>query len=290
MTDYYRNVPTEIREKFMRFRQEHPLQKLTLGGIQWETILSGDPQRQPLLLLPGGLGTAESAWRMIIQLDERPYRLICPSYPAELGTMTALADGIAELLTKEGIATTYVAGSAYGSMLAQVFIHRHADRVSKLVLTHAYPPEGSRIRSVEPTLKLLRWVPMFMVKNILRTQMTGRLPPNPAPELLLIAAQIRETLDTQLTRQAALNTYQRLVDFDQQIFTYTDLEGWYGQTLIILAEEDLTTTEDLRNTMFALYPGASMYMFKGSSKSTVLIESGELLRVMEDFFAERPIA
>jgi hypothetical protein len=132
----------------------------------------------------------------------------------------------------------------------------------------------------------MKWVPMFMVKNILRTQMTGRLPADPSPELLLIAAQIRETLDTRVTRQAAMSTYLRLADFDQQNFTFTDLEGWAGRTLIILAEEDLTTTDDLRNTLLALYPGASLYMFKGSSKSTVLIESGEYLKVMEDFFAE----
>ena len=285
MSDYYRNVPAEMRDTFMRFRLEHPQKQALVNGIQWEYILSGDPSAQPLLLLPGGLGTAESAWRTIIQLDPRPYRLICPTYPGELGSMTALADGIAELLALEGFSTSYVAGTAYGSMLAQVFVHRHAGLVSRLVLTHAYPPVAGRVKTVEPTLKLLRWVPMFMVKNILRTQMTGRLPPNPSPELVLIAAQIRETLDTRLTRQAAMSTYTRLADFDLQTFTYTDLEGWAGKTLIILAEEDPTTTDDLRNTMVSLYPGASLYIFKGSSKSTMLIESGEFVKVMEEFFS-----
>lgn len=285
MTDYYRKVPAEMREKFMRFRQEHPVKQATIHGTQWEYILGGDPAGQALLLLPGGLGTAESAWRIILQLDGRPYRLVCPSYPGELSSMTALADGIAAILEQEGIHPCYVVGSAYGSMLAQVFVHRHAEMVSRLVLTHAYPPVASRARSVEPTLKIIRWVPMSMVRNILRTQMTGRLPADPSPELLLIAAQIRETLETRVTRQAAMSTYLRLADFDRQEYTYTDLESWAGRTLIILAEEDLTTTDDLRNTLMAFYPGASLHMYKGSSKSTALLESGEYLQVMEDFFA-----
>jgi pimeloyl-ACP methyl ester carboxylesterase len=289
MDKHYRKVPPDMREKFMRFRQEHPLLRAEIDGIPWEFIHCGDPSGQPLLLLPGGLSTAESAWRMISGLDHHKYSIVCPSYPAQISTMTALADGIAKILTREGIQTTYLLGGAYGSMLAQVFIHRHADIISRLVLTHAYPPLPSRVKSVNPTLRLFRWVPLFMVKNMLRTQMTGRLPPDPPAELLLIAAQIRETLDTQLTRQAAMSTYLRMVDFDKQNFTYTDMDSWPGKTLIILAEDDPTTTEDLRHAMLALYPGASLYLLKGSIQSTALLETEEYIRVMEAFFEDKPI-
>lgn len=284
MNKYYRKVPQDPVEQFIRFRRDHPVKRTEMGGKSWEYILSGDPSGQPLLLLPGGLGTAESAWRLINLLDPKKYHLVCPSYPAQMDTMTALADGIAEILKLEGIQTSYVVGGAYGSMLAQVFTHRHPGLVSMLVLTHAYPPVPKRVNSVDPTLRLFRLVPMFMVKNMLRTQMTGRLPANPSPELLLIAAQIHETLDTRLTRQTAINTYLRMVDFDQQYFTFTDLESWEGKTLIILAEDDPTTTEELRNELLALYPRASLHLLKGNIQSTALLETGEYIRVMEGFF------
>jgi pimeloyl-ACP methyl ester carboxylesterase len=284
MDKYYDKVPTEMREKFMRFRQEHPLTQREIDGIPWEYIHSGDLSGQALLLMPGGLSTAESAWRMISQLDPRKYNIICPSYPAQIGSMTALSDGIAKILSLEGIQSTYLVGGAYGSMLAQVFIHRHPDRVSSLVMTHAYPPAPGRVKRVEPTLRLFRWVPLFMVRNMLRSQMTGRLPANPPPELVLIAAQIRETLDRGLTRQAAMNTYLRMVDFDRQDFTFTDLENWKGKTLLILAEDDPTTTEELRNEMMALYPGAKLHLLDGSIQAAGLLETGEYIRVMEEFF------
>jgi pimeloyl-ACP methyl ester carboxylesterase len=286
MDKYYSKVPAEVRDKFMRFRQEHPLTKGEIDGIGWEYIHTGDPAGKPLLLLPGGLGTAESAWRMILELDHHKYNIICPSYPAQIASMTALADGIARILQLEDIQTTYLVGSAYGSMVAQVFIHRHAEMVSRLVLTHAYPPEPNRASSVDTTLRLFKWLPMFMVRNILRNQMTGQLPPNPAPELLVIAAQIRETLDMGLTRQGAMSTYLRMVDFDNQNFTYTDLDEWQGESLIILAEDDPTTTEDLRNVMLAFYPGAKLHLLKGSIQTTALLETAEYIQAMEAFFEE----
>jgi pimeloyl-ACP methyl ester carboxylesterase len=287
MDKYYRKVPGDFVEQFQRFRQEHPLEHIQIHGLSWEYILTGDPSGKPLLLLPGGLGTAESAWRQINLLDPQKYYLLCPGYPAQISSMTSLADEIAEILKHLGIHTTYVVGGAYGSMLAQVFIHRHPEMVTRLVLTHAYPPVPSRVKSVDPTLRLLSLVPMFMVRNMLRLQMTGRLPVDPSPELLLIAAQIHETLDTRLTRQAALNTYLRMVDFDRHNFTFTDLDAWQGNTLIILAEDDPTTTDELRNELLALYPGASLHMLKGSIQTTALLETGEYIQVMQDFFEGR---
>jgi pimeloyl-ACP methyl ester carboxylesterase len=284
MDKYYRKVPADLAEQFKQFRLEHPLKHTELNGLSWEYIQSGDPSGQPVLLLPGGLSTAESAWRLNTLLEPKKYHLICPSYPPQMDSMTQLADGIGEILKQEGIKTAYVVGGAYGSMVAQVFIHRHPDLVTRLVLTHAYPPVPNRIRTVDTTLRLFRRLPMFMVRNMLRIQMTGRLSANPPAELLLIAAQIRETLDTHLTRQAAINIYLRMVDFDRQEFTFTDLENWQGKTLIILAEDDPTTTETLRNELLALYPGASMHMLKGSIQTTALLETGEYERVMEEFF------
>lgn len=290
MDKYYRKVPSEVREKFMRFRQEHPVTLHEIDGINWEYIRAGNLAGQTILLLPGGLGTAESGWRMITGLDHQKYLIVCPSYPSQIDTMIGLADGIAKILTLEGVQTIYMIGGAYGSMLAQVFMHRHADVVSKLVLTHAYPPLASRVKSVNPTLRLFRWLPMPMVKNIVRMAMTGELPHNPPAELLLIAAQIRETLDARLTRQAAISTYVRMVDFDKQNFSYTDLDSWQGKTLIILSEDDRTTTEDLRNAMLAFYPGAQLHLLKGTIDSAALLETSEYIKVMEAFFEDQTTA
>jgi pimeloyl-ACP methyl ester carboxylesterase len=286
MNKAYRNVPPEQVEQLMRFRKEHPLQSLKADGITWEYLASGEPSGQALLLLPGALGFAESAWRTISLLEQlRKYRLVCPSYPAEVSTMTALADGVAVVLGKEGIGDTSVVGGSYGGMLAQVFTQRHQQRVTRLVLSHTYPPVRDRAKSVEPALRLFRVLPMFMLKKMLRDRMTGLLPPKPSPELALVAAQIRETVDTKVTRQAALNTFLRMVDFDQQDFSAKDLQGWQGKTLIMLSEDDPTTPEMLRQALLELYPGARLHLFRGSGHATAILESGEYIRLMDEFLS-----
>jgi len=287
MKKYYRKVPKEQLDQFMQFRQEHPLQTHQVKGITWEYLTSGDTSSQPLLLLPGALGTGDSSWQTFKLFEqEGKYRITCPSYPAEINSMSGLADGISEILAAEGITETFLVGGSYGGMLAQVFVHRHPGMVNRLVLSHTYPPVSSRARSVEPALRLFKVLPMFLVKKMLRDRMTGILPPRPTPELALIAGQIHETVDTRLTRQAALNTFLRMIDFDQQIFSPSDLAGWQGKTLIMLAEDDPTTPESLRKTLISLYPGARLHLFKGSGHATAILESAEYIRVMEEFLSQ----
>ncbi len=282
---YYGKVPAEQVEQLMRFRQEHPPKQAAIAGINWEYITAGDPSGEPLLFLPGALSTAESAWRTISLLEGHHYRMVVPSYPPAVSSMTGLADGIIEILRLESISSTYVVGGSYGGMLAQVLVHRHPEIVSRLILSHTYPPVERRAKSVEPALRLFKSLPMFMVKRMLRQRMIGILPPKPSPELLLIAAQVRETVDTRLSRQAALSTYQRMMDFDRQTFTPHDLDAWQGKVLIMLAEDDPTTPEGLRNDLIALYPGATIHMFKSSGHATSILESSEYIRVMEEFLS-----
>jgi 3-oxoadipate enol-lactonase len=287
MNKYYRKVPKDQLDQFMRFRQEHPPKTDVVNSITWDYHTSGEPSAQALLLLPGALSIAESAWRTITLLEQLgKYRLICPNYPAEVSTMSALADGIREILALEGVRDAFVVGGSYGGMLAQVFIHRHSDVMTRLVLSHTYPPVPSRARSVEPALRMFKILPMFLVKKMLRDRMTGILPSKPSPELLLIAAQVRETVDTRITRQAALNTFLRMMDYDQQNFSPTDLANWQGKTLIILAEDDPTTPEPLRKALINLYPGARLKLFKGSGHATSILESNEYIRVIEGFLDE----
>jgi pimeloyl-ACP methyl ester carboxylesterase len=287
MDKYYRKVPPAELEPFKQFRKDHPLKAQVVAGISWEYLTSGEPSGQPLLLMPGALSTAESAWRTINLLENGKYRLVCPNYPVEIGTMSGLADGISGLLDQEGIPNAYVIGGSYGGMLAQVFTRRHPDQVSKLVLSHTYPPVSSRARSVQPAMTLFRVLPMFLVKKMLRDRMIGVLPSHPSPELLLVSAQIHETVDTRLTRQAALNTFLRMMDFDQQVFTPSDLADWQGMALIMLAEDDPTTPERLRKSLLELYPGAQLHLFKGSGHATSILESQEYIKVIEKFFEEQ---
>jgi len=286
MDKYYRRVPAEKLEQLKRFRQDHQLKQVEVNGITWEYLSAGDPAWQAMLVLPGALGTAASAWRLISLLEQERFHLVCPSYPARLDTMSALADGVVGLMRIKGIATTFVVGGAYGSMLAQVLTRRHPEIVTRLVLTHAYPPVAGRMKGLNTTLRLFRVAPMFLVRRILRLQMTGSLPANPSAELLVVAAQIHETIDTRLTRQEALHIFWRMADFDRQVFKRADLEGWQGKTLILFEEDDPTTPEKLREELLADYPGARVQVLSGGNKSKAMLELGEYVEVLKEFLRQ----
>lgn len=281
--DYYRKVPKQQVDQFMRFRREHPLKTVTIDSVTWEYLLAGSPSASPLLFLPGALSTAESAWRTISLLEQSHYYLLVPGYPPEVSSMEGLADGIAQILKQEGIQEAHIVGGSYGGMLAQVFVHRHPELVCSLVLSHTYPPVARRAKSIEPALRLFKLLPIVMVKRMLRQRMVGILPSKPSPELQLIAAQVRETVDTRLTRQAALSTYLRMMNFDRQVYSPDDLKNWSGKTLIMLAEDDPTTPADLRNELISLYPGAVVHLFKGSGHATSALDTAEYIKVMEEF-------
>ncbi len=280
---YYRNVPGEQVDQLMRFREAHPLKTAVIGKVGWEYLTGGNPSGASLLFLPGALSTAESAWRSISLLEQCNYRLIVPNYPAELDRMSSLADGLGAILDQENIESTFLVGGSYGGMLAQVFVHRHPELISKLVLSHTYPPVPRRARNVEPAMLLFRIMPLPMLKRVLSNRMIGILPPHPTPELLLIAAQVRETVDSRLTRQAALSTYARMLDFDRQTFNPTDLSGWQGKILIMLAEDDPTTPEQMRKALLGLYPGAKVHIFKGSGHATSALDSADYIKVIDEF-------
>ncbi len=111
MDKYYRKVPPAQLEQFMRFRREHPLRNLLIDGVSFEYLTSGHSSGQPLLLMPGALSTAESAWRTVTLLEQGKYYLVVPNYPPEVDSMSGLADGVAEILAQEGIQATYVVGA-----------------------------------------------------------------------------------------------------------------------------------------------------------------------------------
>ncbi|NTV63442.1 MAG: hypothetical protein HGA65_07880, partial [Oscillochloris sp.] len=81
------------------FRSTHRPIRATLGGTEWSYIVGGSG-KATLLLLPGAPGIAEMAFPYIAAFERR-YRVIAPSYPATVGSLTQLLAGIAELVATE---------------------------------------------------------------------------------------------------------------------------------------------------------------------------------------------
>ncbi len=104
-----------------------------VGGLTWHVIETRGSRDAPLLvMLPGTLGTAEIFADVMQALGAR-VRMLSVTYPM-IEDIERLADSLAGLMTKLGIARASVVGSSLGGFLAQHFAARHPERVDRLIL------------------------------------------------------------------------------------------------------------------------------------------------------------
>lgn len=285
MTNPYRDVPAEQVETLRRFRAEHPYRRTTLRGIPWEHIVAGQGERT-LLLLPGALGTGESTWQSILHFSPR-YRVVSPTY-APLSTMAELADGLAEILTHEGIDKATVIGGSYGGLVAQAFVRRHPERTEDLILSHTVPPDPERGRKVASALRWVSRLPLWLLRALFRKKMAGLLPPS-HPETALFLGYFREVVSRDLTKESMIPGYHRAADFDlNSRFAPGDLDGWPGRILLLMTDNDPATPEPVREALRVMYPGAEVHLFHGTGHATGILQKEAYLGRIEEFLRAPP--
>ena len=280
----YQNVPAEQLERLRRFRAAYPYKQTTVNSVDWEYIDAGQG-RIVLLILPGALGTAESAFLTISYFAEKAdrYRVLAPSYPASITTMGDLVDGLARIMDQNTIAAACVIGGSYGGFVAQAFVRRHPHKTQKLVLSHTAPPDPERGRQIARVLRWASVLPLGLLRRSLKKSLT-RLLPEGNPEVALITAQMTETIDYQMTREALFNGYRRVVDFDEHYaLTPADLADWPGEVLLVMGEDDPATPEATRQAMKALYPRAQEHLFHGTGHATSILKREEYCALIETF-------
>lgn len=119
-------------------------------ACEWRRFTDGSPAvwrftdngrgAPPLVLLPGALGDAASAWR-IAQAFAGERRVIAVTYPGGCDA-PALADGLSALLQSLGTGPCAVWGSSYGAWWAQAFAQRHPTQVDGLWLGNTFVDGG----------------------------------------------------------------------------------------------------------------------------------------------------
>jgi pimeloyl-ACP methyl ester carboxylesterase len=115
------------------FRRRYPARAVKAGSQDWRVIETKGARDAPVLvMLPGTLGTAEIFWNQIAGLGRRA-RIVSLTYPP-LGNIVALADSLADLFDKLGIARASVVGSSLGGYLGQWFAARYPERVETLFI------------------------------------------------------------------------------------------------------------------------------------------------------------
>jgi pimeloyl-ACP methyl ester carboxylesterase len=159
------------------FRRKFKPRRLRAGGLSWEVIeTKGKPGGPALLMLPGTLGTAELWWNQIAALADA-VRIVAVTYP-RIGEIERLADGIAALMTRCGLARASLVGSSLGGYLAQFVAARHPDRVETLFIGNSLT-DPKQVNPARKSPAELRRAPPAALRAIVLGSVEGWSEPEP---------------------------------------------------------------------------------------------------------------
>lgn len=280
MTDYYAEVPAEQRDALSAFRQQHVPKQLA-ADPQWRYLTAGAGE-QTILWLVGGLARADAAYRTIPLLTDS-FRVIAPDYPP-LGSMNALADGLAAILDAEGVDQAYILSGSFGGMLGQVFLRRHTRRVAKMVLSTTTAPNAAQIDNYSGQLALVQSADEITVREGAKLQMFQTIAPAEA-DAAFYRAYLNELYSERLGKQDLIALYVAILDFLNRDFTAEDLDGFAGDLLIIDSADD-ATFGSAREAMYALYPTAQVHTFTGAGHSPGSTQREAFFAKVREFFNE----
>ncbi|MGD1994366.1 MAG: alpha/beta hydrolase [Anaerolineae bacterium] len=278
----YQDVPAEQFERFKGFHTRYPAEHATVDGVEW-TYIDAGAGAETLLLLPGALGVADMGWEQIVDFAQR-HRVIAPDY-APLKSMDALVDGIAGILEREGVERAHVLGGSYGGFVAQVFVRRHPALTASLILSHTLPPDAASGQMIQTTLSYLSLIPMFLLRRMVGNRLRALLPEK-ASATALTHAIFDEAVRHRMTKEVLINSYWRLVDFNQAELGPDDLADWPGQVLLMMSDDDPAIPEPVREALRATYPEAEEHVFHGTGHAAAVLQPNEYRAVIEQFITD----
>jgi pimeloyl-ACP methyl ester carboxylesterase len=266
--------------ELQKFSQAHPPKRVVVEDTECEYIDSGVGD-EVILLLVGGLRMADASYRNIPMLDD-DFRVITPSYPT-LNTMSALADGLAAILDHEGISAAHVLAGSFGGMLAQVFIRRHPQKVSKLVLSTTAVLDDESAARYRQLMAMLEPMDQATVTQVAQEQMLNIIAP-PESDHAFYRAYLNELYTYRVDKQALLSTYRSLLDFAENWkLSSDDLADWQGAMLILESDDDATFDESVRSRVRLLYPFAGTQVFHGAGHSPGTTQRDKYFEVVKSF-------
>jgi pimeloyl-ACP methyl ester carboxylesterase len=278
--EIYKNVSSDQKELITKFRSSHHQQTFNKSGVVWEYISCGNGD-DTLVLLPGGLGFNEALFITIMALEGR-FHIISPTYP-QLPTMAELVEGIAGILDSEGIKKTKILGVSFGGWLAQCFVHRYPEKVSRLILSNTSGTDGFSANTVKIGLSSARILPLSFLKSANKKRIMELICPTDS-ERPFWEAFLYEKFRYDITREVLVSRLQNTLDYMSNYnFSSYDLGNWGGQVLILESADDLAFQKQVRDSLRLLYPTAQVCTLENAGHAPSHRGSPEYISAVKQF-------
>jgi len=265
-------------DALQRFRATQPLRRRVVDGVRWEFLACGQGA-DSLLLLPGALGWAETAFHFITAFAPT-WRVLSVSYPAGLRALGPCLDGLHELLQAEGQGPVSVVGGSYSGVVAQFLVERHPAAVKRLILAHTGVPTRRQALAARALLLLLRLLPMPVI-HALGRGLIGAFLPQTGPMQAFWRRYFYEIIPS-FTRADLLARLAISLDAARAGLP-PGPSGWQGPVLIVQSAHDALVPPAQQTALAARFPQAWVRTLDGHGHQDALVAPHTIIALYRDF-------
>jgi len=272
------NVSPEVRQSLLSFRETYPLKTVNAEHQDWEYVVIGDGD-EAILFLHGMTGAYDIWWQQMLALSDQ-YTVISLSYPpAE--TLEAMSQGVLAVLDAEGISHTNIVGTSLGGYLLQYLIANHPEVIDKVVLGNTFPPNDILREKNEGLIKILPFIPEWLVMKILRGSIVESVYPASGYSELVLAYML-EQVSGRMSKAQVIARAKAVIE----PFPPSDPDALGIPVMIIEADNDPLVEEALRSQLKMTYPSAPVYTLHAVGHFPYLNVPEDYIELLKNFFAQ----
>jgi pimeloyl-ACP methyl ester carboxylesterase len=259
-------------------RRAYPLRTQCVNGINW-SLIDSDRDAQTVLLLPGALGVADTAFHYILAFAPR-YRVISLDYPPAITHIDQLLAGIAILLAEANAGPVHLVGGSYSGPIAHLFARRHPTQVRSLVFGDSGLPQRWRTIQMGALLGIFLAAPLALIRWTMQRSMGGFLADATPVE------RFWQQYFTVLLRALPRTFFTSRARLFLSLIGQPNTTDWQGPVLIVDAADDNLFNPRERQALRVAYPQARQYRCDGHGHGSALTIFHEHIKAYAKFWED----
>lgn len=245
-----------------------------------------DGAGSPLVLLHC-LGVDHRFWDFTSSLDDafERIRYDLPGHgttpvPPDPYTIGELADQLAGVLDRQGIARAHIAGISLGGLVAQHFAATHGERVDRLILVDTTPRYTDDLRKIwaERAATAREQGTAALAEGILKIWFSPEFISKNAPAVRYVLDQITRT-----PPEGYALACEALADADLRALA----QSIAAPTLVICGDKDILSFLDAARWLASNIPNAELAWIEGGHHASVLEKPDDAVRIVQRFLSAK---